>query len=109
LAGDQWIDLALVVFIVGKALIDLGARKGREARDHRLDRGSSFKHRHDVMHANAGTLHHSMAGSDPRPLNNISVTRRNHSRTVAVDRPVFKRLESLDRAQSAFIKSNELF
>jgi len=83
LPGYQRVNLGLVVLVVSEALIDLGAGQSRETGHHLIDGGSGPSHRHHVMDANPRAFDDGVARTHPGPLDDVTVARCNHARTVS--------------------------
>src|SRR6266508_1601025 len=93
LRGDQRVQLAAVVLIIGETFINLGARQPWKTSYHLVHGRSGFRHRYHVMHADARTFHDRVARTHPRSLHNVTVTRRNHALTVPISLTDFKLVE----------------
>ena len=75
LSGHQHVDLAPVIFVVSEALIylrtgEIGENVGTHDTIHRL---AILKQADDIMHADAGALHPSMAAAHTRGANDVAI------------------------------------
>lgn len=75
LAGDQHVNLAAVIFIIGKAFIDLGARDVREtATDNGIHRFPALEQADDVVDSDACAFNDGMAATDTWHACDVAVT-----------------------------------
>ena len=64
-----------MVFVIGKAFVNLGASDLRETRRERIDRFTILKQANNIVDANASALYASHATADFRVFRDVTVCR----------------------------------
>jgi hypothetical protein len=78
LAGDQQIDLAAMVFIIGEALIDLRLREVRETlRRQGVEGLTGLKKSNNVVNTDPCAFHSCISAPDARRPNDVAIGFRN--------------------------------
>ena len=78
LGSHQRINFALVILIIRKTLVDLGAGESRKTGNDGIDACAGPRHRYHVMYPDACSFDDSVSGAHTRSFDNVTIVGCNH-------------------------------